>query len=568
MYKNVLSPKRGLRIALAAVLLIGLMLSGTGSLGSHPVKAASRIADADFLKTNGTTIRKNKGSGDTVYLRGTNAGGWLVQENWMNPTDAPDQKTMMNTFKNRFGASVRDELIKVYEDNYWTTQDFDNMANMGMTVVRLPFTYMNLVDDNGNLKSNAWSRLDWFVENSRQRGIYVILDMHGAFGSQNGMDHSGEINDGNQLYDSPGNREKTLKLWEQIAAHYKGNPAVAGYDILNEPGIKAGLTGKKQWDFYNEIYKRIRAVDSEHIVIMESCWDADHLPRPSDYGWTNVVYEYHYYPWGMDNDAAGQKSYIDGKVSDINGHNYGVPTFIGEFTSFVSDAAWKNTLSVFNREGWHWTTWSYKSTASTGGTNSWGIYNHNPGKVNINSDSADVIRQKWSNVGTQNGWVNTQIYNIVKAYTSGKVDAGTGTGSGSTLANGEYYLTASGNNNVVTADNAGASPLIASRASLGGAWETLKLENNSDGTVSFKSMANQKYVCAVIDESNQLLARSASIGTWEKFRLVGTGNGDYGIQAVANGKYVQANLNAGGRLEATQDKVAGSWEAFKITRIK
>ena len=61
-----------------------------------------------------------KGSGDTVYLRGTNAGGWLVQESWMNPTNAKDQKTMMNTFKTRFTESVRDQLIDVYEYSYWT----------------------------------------------------------------------------------------------------------------------------------------------------------------------------------------------------------------------------------------------------------------------------------------------------------------------------------------------------------------------------------------------------------------------------------------------------------------
>ena len=72
--------------------------------------------------------------------------------------------------------------------------------------------------------------------------MYVILDMHGAFGSQNGMDHSGEINDGKQLYYNQSNKDKTLNLWKKIAEHFKGNPAVAAYDILNEPGIKAAAT--------------------------------------------------------------------------------------------------------------------------------------------------------------------------------------------------------------------------------------------------------------------------------------------------------------------------------------
>lgn len=118
---------------------------------------------------------------------------------------------------------------------------------------------MNLCDDNGNLKSNAFDRLDWFVQNCSQRGMYVILDMHGAFGSQNGMDHSGEINDGKQLYYNQSNKDKTLNLWKKIAEHFKGNPAVAAYDILNEPGIKAAATYSLHWDFYNEIYNTIRS---------------------------------------------------------------------------------------------------------------------------------------------------------------------------------------------------------------------------------------------------------------------------------------------------------------------
>lgn len=554
--------KKSFRILLTIILLLGTCL-GDWSLGRPAsIHAAGSLSDTDFLKTNGTSIRKSKGTGSTVYLRGTNAGGWLVQESWMNPTNAPDQKTLMNTLKDRFGAAARDELLSVYEDHYWTTQDFDNISAMGMTAVRLPFTYMNLVDDSGNLKADAWSRLDWFVENCRQRGIYIILDMHGAFGSQNGMDHSGEVNDGNQLYGNPNNRQKTLWLWEKIAEHFKGNPTVAAYDILNEPGVKAAATGRMQWDFYNEIYNRIRAVDGDHIIMMESCWDAGNLPNPRDYGWTNVVYEYHYYPWDSVTSAPGQAAYISSKVTDIRSHNYGVPTFVGEFTSFDVEDAWKNTLATFNREGWHWTTWTYKVTGSN---NSWGIYNLNAEAVDIYRDSKDTIRQKWSKVGAGYSAVNSKIYNVIKPYLQGSIDPGNG---GSPLfADGEYYLTSVANGGVVSAENGGADPLVANRSAVGGAWESLRLENNSDGTVSFKSMANQKYVCAVIDESNQLLARSASIGTWEKFELVSTGNGDYGIKAIANGKFVQANFNVGGRLEATQVRVAGAWEAFKITRM-
>lgn len=661
--------KKLVSMLLVFAMTFSVAISGK-IIGITQVSAREALGSNDFLKVNGTQIRKQKGTGDIVYLRGTNAGGWLVQEDWMNPTNASDQKTMMTTLANRFGASKRDELVSTYENNYWTTQDFDNCAEMGMSVIRLPFTYMNLCDDNGNLKSNAFDRLDWFVQNCSQRGMYVILDMHGAFGSQNGMDHSGEINDGKQLYYNQSNKDKTLNLWKKIAEHFKGNPAVAAYDILNEPGIKAAATYSLHWDFYNEIYNTIRSKDSNHIIIMESCWDADNLPRPSQYGWTNVAYEYHYYPWSAQNSSDAQKSYFSSKVSDIANHNYGVPTFVGEFTCFEQAEGWKAAMSTFNGQGWHWTTWSYKVT----GNSSWGIYNHNPEKVDIYNDSADTIKNKWSAVGTANGWKNDKIYNLVKPYLSGTV---TSTGGSTTddsdnnstsgvatlyehsnyggwavsleegsydykdilakgivndqisslrvsdgykvtiyddegfkgkskeftsdasyvgdemndktssikiekinnqtstttsyntvkLPNGKYSIKSVANEKYVVAENGGSDPIVANRDSYGGSWETFYLINNDDGTVSLKADANNKYVCAVLDEENQLVPRSESVGTWEKFQIYKISDTEYGLKSAENGKYVKADLDNGGKLIAGSDSIAGAWEAFNIEKL-
>ena len=593
--------------------------------GITQVSAREALGSNDFLKVNGTQIRKQKGTGDVVYLRGTNAGGWLVQENWMNPTNASDQKTMMTTLANRFGTSKRDELVSTYENNYWTTQDFDNCAEMGMSVIRLPFTYMNLCDDNGNLKSNAFDRLDWFVQNCSQRGMYVILDMHGAFGSQNGMDHSGEINDGKQLYYNQSNKDKTLNLWKKIAEHFKGNPAVAAYDILNEPGIKAAATYSLHWDFYNEIYNTIRSKDSNHIIIMESCWDADNLPRPSQYGWTNVAYEYHYYPWSAQNSSDAQKSYFSSKVSDIANHNYGVPTFVGEFTCFEQAEGWKAAMSTFNSQGWHWTTWSYKVT----GNSSWGIYNHNPEKVDIYNDSADTIKNKWSAVGTANGWKNDKIYNLVKPYLSGTVASTGGSttddsdnnstsgvatlyehsnygGWAVSLEEGSYdykdilakgiandqisSLRVSDGYKVTIYDDEGfkgTSKEFTSDASYVGnemndktssikiekinnqtstttSYNTVKLPN---GKYSIKSVANEKYVAAENGGSDPIVAnRDNYSGSWETFYIVNNDDGTVSIKADANNKYVCAVLDEENQLTPRSNSIS-TWEKFKIYKI-
>ena len=134
------------------------------------------------------------------------------------------------------------------------------------------------------------------------------------------------------------------------------------------------------------------------------------------------------------------------------------------------------------------------------------------------------------------------------------------------LSNGKYSIKSIANEKYVVAENGGSDPLIANRESCGGAWESIKIENNGDGTVSLKSSANGKYVCAVVDEQNQLLPRSSSASDWEKFEIVEIQNGEYALKARANNKYVKADLDNGGKLVASSDSVAGAWEAFKITK--
>ncbi|HRX16122.1 MAG TPA: cellulase family glycosylhydrolase [Spirochaetota bacterium] len=149
----------------------------------------------DFLKADGKILRKKKGTGDIVFLKGVNAGGYLFQEFWMTPTEYSNNiKAEIDLYENltkRFGKKSMFALVKLYQDNYWEKKDFDNCAKLGMNVIRLPFWYMNFVDFEGNLKNDCFDKLDWFIKEAGYRGLYVILDFHGAPGSQNGSDHSG-----------------------------------------------------------------------------------------------------------------------------------------------------------------------------------------------------------------------------------------------------------------------------------------------------------------------------------------------------------------------------------------
>ena len=191
-------------ISAVIALAVSIMcLAGLGGCKNKEVWPYQKLGENDYLTAEGELVKDC--GGNTVFLRGVNAGGLFVTEHWMTgfsygtkPNN--DYKSLTKIFIDRFGAEKTKELWKEYRANWWTDTDFENCVNMGMNVIRLPFTYMN-VDfnaitsyDNAG-KNYDFSALDAFIERAAEYGLYTILDLHGAYGSQSGQDHSGEIKD-------------------------------------------------------------------------------------------------------------------------------------------------------------------------------------------------------------------------------------------------------------------------------------------------------------------------------------------------------------------------------------
>lgn len=353
--------------------------------------AFNRI-NTPFLKVDGKNLKNNYGSGDTVVLRGTNAGGWLLPENWQCPTNAADLLKEKEVLTERFGAETAERLINLYIENWWTEKDYDISKEEGINMLRLPISYFEMLNEDGKLKDDAFDKLDWFVEECAERGIYVLIDMHGALGSQNGKDHSGDttIPDVGDFYGNEANIQKTIELWESIAERFKDNPWVCGYDLLNEPSA----VGTVQFETYDRIYDAIRAIDKNHVMFIQAIWEPTHLPDPKYYDWENVAYEYHFYGWNVEKDSVGQEAFINEKVKFVNElTNYNAPLLVGEFTFFSNTDSWNKGLKVFEDQGWSYTTWTYKVT---GEGSSWGLYTKVNNPVDIYNDSVETIESKWS----------------------------------------------------------------------------------------------------------------------------------------------------------------------------
>lgn len=165
----------------------------------------------------------------TTPLRGVNLGGWLVLEKWMTPslfegTSADDEFGLART------AGFSKKLAK-HRKSFITEADFLWLKSHGINAVRVPIGFWVLKSDQP-LKS-ARQQLDWLFDMANKHEIRVLICLHGAFGSQNGKDHSGR--QGKVGWYQTGRMWQTRHLLLEFAGRYQPHPSFWGLELLNEP---------------------------------------------------------------------------------------------------------------------------------------------------------------------------------------------------------------------------------------------------------------------------------------------------------------------------------------------
>lgn len=377
----------------------------------------------DFLTTKGMKVYNQKG--EEVKLKGVNLGSWLIWEDWLTPYDGveknkdgvTDHMQVVDKLTERFGVQKAYELMNTYMDNWITEYDLDQIKALGFNSVRVPFWYRNFYyDDNGTKildKDGNWdfSRLDWVVEECSKRGIYVVLDMHGAVGYQSDAPHNGKL-DSCHLFDKTEEGEKyrrlTAELWTAIAERFRGNPAVAMYDLLNEPGCeveKPGITRRiNNEKMYSILYDAVRAVDPEHIITLECIWTAAALPHAWVKGWKNVVYQVHFY---QNSDFIFTAFCVLTRI-----YHFGTPLMMGEFYP-LKKTTWKNCFKTLNKLDFGWFLWTYKAANHGMWNSDWCLFGMKDGfeRANVSEDSYEEIARKWGEcLRTRDNFQNTGHY--------------------------------------------------------------------------------------------------------------------------------------------------------------
>ncbi|MBN2442686.1 MAG: cellulase family glycosylhydrolase, partial [Spirochaetales bacterium] len=177
--------------------------------------------------------------------------------------------------------------------------DFPRVRDMGMNTIRFYMHYRYFEDDDKPYiyKQSGWDWLDQNVGWAKEYGLFLILNIHipqGGFQSMGG---------GTALWDVPENQNRLAALWKAIAQRYAYEPAIAGYDLLNEPVVSVGV---EQWkSLAQRLVDEIRTVDTNHLLIVEQLagiagdWTAAADP---EYAWflvddpyQNIMYDFHFY---------------------------------------------------------------------------------------------------------------------------------------------------------------------------------------------------------------------------------------------------------------------------------
>ncbi len=413
-------------LSVALALVMALTACAVAFAADAP--AYTPIGGGDLLHADGEALYN--ANGEQVILRGTNFGGWGIMEDWFCLFEDPTgEEACYQALVSRFGQEAAHELFKTYRANWITEIDYQNVADTGMNVIRLPIWYRNLMsDDDGTWYRTAdgkidWSELDGVVELCKKYGLYLIIDAHGLPGYQNDYDHSGKSKS-MSLFDDTEQaaryREVTLEFWTEIAKHYAGEPTIALYDLLYEP-LGTNITRDKSyqqafWDFSDELYKAVRAADPDHIITMEAIWAPNAIPSPDVYGWENVVYQEHLYD--VSNPA------MLNKVNEIRDAEYGSPFLIGEFYP-RGLATFDYMLSLYNKRGLRWTTWTYKGAADGADQSPWFLYGSSDiEKIDYVNDSYETIADKWGAcLHTDGGkFTRTAFADYAALYAEGAVD--------------------------------------------------------------------------------------------------------------------------------------------------
>ncbi|KAL0061942.1 hypothetical protein AAF712_011226 [Marasmius tenuissimus] len=232
-------------------------------------------------------------------VRGVNLGGWLVLEPWITPSifDNTGDDAIVDEYT--LGQRRNNDEMRKILDNHWNTvsgpllyrltsgkidiefkwiteDDFRNIRAAGLNHVRIPVGYWSVPMTSRDTQEStdpspyipgAWPYLLRGLNWAATHGVHVIVDLHGAPGSQNGYDNSGQRTDDPRWAYNPSNVTRTIDTLKVMAREIGGMIDVL--ELLNESaGFKSGQWAEVTRQFWLDGYRAVREAGGNGFRVM------------------------------------------------------------------------------------------------------------------------------------------------------------------------------------------------------------------------------------------------------------------------------------------------------------
>ncbi|KAG6908345.1 hypothetical protein DXG01_005256 [Tephrocybe rancida] len=323
----------------------------TSSPASRSVSTSSGVAPTS-TSTSATTFDYNSDKIRGVNLYVESSPPWITPSVFENTNN--DAITDEYTLGQLLDSKTASNILQQHWSTWITEDDFVAISSAGLNHVRIPLGYWSVPltpsDTDGSTSvapytPGAWPYLLKGLEWAKKHSINVILDIHGAPGSQNGYDNSGQRTSNPVWALNPANVSRTIDTLRYIVENIGG--LVDVIELLNEPaGFRGDHWAQVIAQFWLDGYDAVRQAGGAGIKVMIG--DA----------FLGVQHEYQIFSdleldRSMDQHVEFACTYSD-SLSAYKSSN--IWTIIGEWSNAMTDCAkWLNGRGV----GARWDgTWS------------------------------------------------------------------------------------------------------------------------------------------------------------------------------------------------------------------